>query len=135
MWEAWTRPAAPAAAAANDPLPNSHLQSGRGNYKLLAHVVARAVGGWIGDDFHGEQAVALKVGKRLDAQVQAVRASLARIADEARVARSREMYRAHAASDADEVLALPAALAAAEEATEKKHHRQQMERSTSPTTS
>ena len=26
-------------------------QSGRGNYKLLAHVVARAVGGWINDDF------------------------------------------------------------------------------------
>ena len=102
-------------------------QSGRGNYKLLAHVVARAVGGWINYDFHGEQAVALKVGKRLDAQVQAVRAALARIADEARVARSREMHRAHAASDACEVLALPAALAAAEAATANKHHRQQTE--------
>jgi hypothetical protein len=102
-------------------------QSGRGNLKLLAHVVARAVGGWLDDDCGGDQAIALKVGKRLDTQVRAVRAALDEIADAARQVRSREMHRAHAASDIGEVLALPAALVAAEQETANKYHLQQTE--------
>lgn len=101
--------------------------SGRGNFKLLAHLVARAVGGWLDEDINSDQAIALKIGKRLDAQVHAVRAALAHIAGKAKAARSCEMHRAHAASTADAVLALPAALAAAEGATAKEYHLQQTE--------
>ena len=101
--------------------------SGRGNFKLLAHLVGRAVGGFLNEDINSDQAIALKIGKRLDAQVQAVRAALVQIAGKAKAARSREMHRAHAASAAGAVLALPAALAAAEEATAKEYHHQQTE--------
>ena len=102
-------------------------ESGRGNLKLLAHVVARAIGGWIPNDGRESEAAALKIGKRLGTQVQTVRDALSQIADAAAQARSHEMHQAHAASDAGIVLALPAALAAAEEAATTEYHRQQTE--------
>ena len=59
--------------------------------------------------------------------MQTVRDALSQIADAAAQARSHEMHQAHAASDAGIVLALPAALAAAEEAATTEYHRQQTE--------